>query len=85
MQVTALLDQEVDLDMPYLALAEFAKKYHLGKKTVDVLIDAGFNSAGGLLKVEATDLKGLDLKVGHFAELRRALDEWVQAVAKERL
>ncbi|KAF8164256.1 hypothetical protein K438DRAFT_269125 [Mycena galopus ATCC 62051] len=64
-------------------LLEFAREYQLGRKTIDALDKLGFESAGGVLKASEADLKDGGFHVGQIAELKRALEEWVQAVAKK--
>ncbi|KAF8164248.1 hypothetical protein K438DRAFT_1858078 [Mycena galopus ATCC 62051] len=82
-QVTTLLGRKVEIALSYLPLEEFAREYHLGRKTIDALAKLGFESAGGILKVSEADLKDGGFQVGQIAELKRALEEWVQAVAKK--
>ncbi|KAJ7169237.1 hypothetical protein C8R43DRAFT_1121124 [Mycena crocata] len=59
-----------------LTLAKFCEKYTVGKTTFDLLHQAGFGTAAGLLEVSDDDLADCGLGKGHIGELKRALREW---------
>jgi hypothetical protein len=79
----SLLSKKVGITVPYLPVAEFATQYRLGPRIIDALDKVGFESAGALLTVSEADLKDAGFQVGQIGELKRALNEWVQAVSKK--
>ncbi|KAJ6587899.1 hypothetical protein B0H19DRAFT_1097361 [Mycena capillaripes] len=63
-------------DLPRLSLAEFCQEYKLSDKIHQLLDDQGFETVGALLEVTDTDLKDIGFKIGHIAELKRALNDF---------
>ncbi|KAJ6587920.1 hypothetical protein B0H19DRAFT_195986 [Mycena capillaripes] len=62
--------------LPSLSVAEFCQEYQLSDKIHQLLDDQGFETVGALFKLTDTDLKNTGFKIGHTAELRRALDDF---------
>ncbi|KAJ7450553.1 hypothetical protein FB451DRAFT_1374665 [Mycena latifolia] len=62
---------------PDLPLAEFCQQYRLNGTLRDKLIEAGFETAGGLLEISEDNLQTAGLKIGEIGELRRALRELI--------
>ncbi|KAJ6587890.1 hypothetical protein B0H19DRAFT_1057191 [Mycena capillaripes] len=61
--------------LPPLLVAEFCQEYKLSGEIHNLLDEHGFETAGALFKLSDTDLKNAGFKIGHIAELRRALDD----------
>ncbi|KAJ7785430.1 hypothetical protein B0H14DRAFT_2958674 [Mycena olivaceomarginata] len=64
--------------LPPLSVAEFCQEYKLTDKIHKLLDDQGFETVGALPKITGTDLKDAGFKIGHIAELRRALDDFAE-------
>ncbi|KAJ7776512.1 hypothetical protein DFH07DRAFT_766708 [Mycena maculata] len=62
--------------LPLLTMAEFCREYKLSDKIHKLLDGQGFETVGALLKLTDTDLENAGFKVGHIAELKRALDNF---------
>ncbi|KAJ6540304.1 hypothetical protein B0H19DRAFT_1268906 [Mycena capillaripes] len=62
--------------LPPLSVAEFCKEYNLSDKIHKLLDDQGFETVGALLKLTDTGLKDAGFKIGHIAELRRAVNNF---------
>ncbi|KAJ6540424.1 hypothetical protein B0H19DRAFT_1313086 [Mycena capillaripes] len=62
--------------LPPLSVAEFCQEYQLSDKIHQLLDNQGFETVGALFKLTDTDLKDAGFKIGHIAELRRALDDF---------
>ncbi|KAJ7735879.1 hypothetical protein DFH07DRAFT_779898 [Mycena maculata] len=63
-------------DLPALSMVEFCQEYKLSDKIHRLLDDQGFETVGALFKLTDTDLTNAGFKIGHTAELRRALDDF---------
>ncbi|KAJ7364554.1 hypothetical protein DFH08DRAFT_839528 [Mycena albidolilacea] len=64
--------------LPPLSVAEFCQEYKLSDKIHKLLDDQGFETVGAFPKLTDTDLKDAGFKIGHIAELRRALDNFAE-------
>ncbi|KAJ6587881.1 hypothetical protein B0H19DRAFT_1300195 [Mycena capillaripes] len=62
--------------LPPLSVAEFCHEYKLSDKIHKLLDGQRFETVGALFKLTDTDLKGAGFKIGHIAELRRALNDF---------
>jgi hypothetical protein len=62
--------------LPPLTMAEFCQEYQLSDKIHKLLDDHGFETVGALLKLTDTNLENAGFKVGHIAELKRALNNF---------
>ena len=62
--------------LPPLTMAEFCQEYKLSDKIHKLLDDQGFETVGALLKITDADLENAGFKVGHIAELKRALSNF---------
>ncbi|KAJ6514788.1 hypothetical protein DFH09DRAFT_1431435 [Mycena vulgaris] len=63
-------------NLPHLALAQFCTQYKLSHKILDLLHEAGFETAASLCEVTEKTLKEANFKVGQIAELKRALKQF---------
>ncbi|KAJ6587880.1 hypothetical protein B0H19DRAFT_1225921 [Mycena capillaripes] len=63
-------------NLPPLSVAEFCQEYNLSDKIHKLLDEQGFETVGAFFKLTDTDLKDAGFKIGHIAELRRALDDF---------
>lgn len=59
-----------------MTVKEFCQKYRLGHKIYQLLDDEGFEMAGALFMLKRQDLENAKWKMGHIAELERALNEF---------
>jgi hypothetical protein len=59
--------------VPTLTVAEFCQKYHFGDKIRNLLDQQGFETAGAILEVSEMSLLEVGFKIGHIAEMKRAL------------
>jgi hypothetical protein len=62
--------------LPPLTMAEFCQEYKLSDRIHKLLDDHGFETVGSLLKITDTDLANAGFKIGHIAELKRALNSF---------
>ncbi|KAF8174603.1 hypothetical protein K438DRAFT_1980068 [Mycena galopus ATCC 62051] len=63
-------------DLPPLTVADFCQEYKLSDKIHKLLDDQGFETVGALFKLTDTDLENNGFKIGHIAELQRALNRF---------
>ncbi|KAJ6587883.1 hypothetical protein B0H19DRAFT_195578 [Mycena capillaripes] len=62
--------------LPPLSVAEFCQEYQLSDKIHQLLDGQRFETVGPLFQLTDTDLKDAGFKVGHIAELERALNDF---------
>ncbi|KAJ7131569.1 hypothetical protein C8R43DRAFT_957065 [Mycena crocata] len=59
-----------------LAIAKFCEEYNVGKEIRNLLLEAGFKTAGDLSGTSDAYLSERRLKLGYIQEVKRALAEW---------
>ncbi|KAJ7254486.1 hypothetical protein C8J57DRAFT_1347039 [Mycena rebaudengoi] len=64
--------------LPLLAMSEFCREYKLSDNIHKLLDDQGFETVGALFRLTDTDLKDAGFKIGHVAEVRRALNHFAR-------
>ncbi|KAF7377894.1 hypothetical protein MSAN_00213100 [Mycena sanguinolenta] len=60
--------------LPPLTMAEFCEEYKISDRIHKLLEDQGFGTVGALSELTDTELENTGFKVGHIAELKRALN-----------
>ncbi|KAJ7041125.1 hypothetical protein C8F04DRAFT_1080295 [Mycena alexandri] len=68
------ISEAARVNMP---LKEFCTTYKVNKDLFNRLVEAGFSTVAGLLKVTTADLRDEGFSIGHIAELQRALEQFV--------
>ncbi|KAJ7608424.1 hypothetical protein FB45DRAFT_1067511 [Roridomyces roridus] len=66
--------------LPSLPIVEFGLAYDLDEDILERLREQGFKMSGALYGLKDDDLMRVGFKVGHVAEMKRALREFVEAV-----
>ncbi|KAJ7614936.1 hypothetical protein FB45DRAFT_873803 [Roridomyces roridus] len=70
--------------LPNLPLVEFCHTYDLDEDILERLREQGFKMSAALYGLKDDDLMGVGFKVGHVAEVKRALREFVEHVEAGR-
>ncbi|KAJ6587922.1 hypothetical protein B0H19DRAFT_1097466 [Mycena capillaripes] len=69
-------------EVPHLTTAQFCQQYRLSDDICKLLVDGGFKTAKGLVKITTTGVEEIGLRPRHIADLERALKKFVAEKVK---